>query len=117
MKLNVQHIQSDSVAYSVELSIGQDANGGVVWSDSEDDDTNVAIDPSVVHLSFSNGASYSVYKDSVFFISYTFSGDALQVEERAIGLKGVSRQCGMKHLFQRNDDLAAFDAQYQTGRI
>jgi hypothetical protein len=117
MKLSIQHIQSDSVAYSVELSIGQDANGGVVWSDSEDDDDNVIIDPSAVHLSFSNGASYSVYNDTVFFISYAFSGDVLQVQERAVDLKGVSRQCGMKHLFQRNADLAAFDAQYQTGRF
>jgi hypothetical protein len=109
MCFRINHdFQSSLAAYSFELSTGRDANGDVVWCSSEDDG-NVEIDPSVVHLSFSNGATYNVYNDTVFFISYAFTGNVLQVEERAIDLKGVSMQCGMKHLFQRNADLAAFD--------
>jgi hypothetical protein len=38
----------------------------------------------------------------------------LQVEQRPIDLKGISRQCGMKRLFQRTADLAAFEAQWLT---
>jgi hypothetical protein len=106
----------DTAAYEFELSIGQDDNGGVVWLSSEDGaDGNIEIDPSVVHLSFSNGATYNVYNDTVFFISYAFTGNELQVEERVIDLSGISSKCGMKHLFQRNADLKAFDAQWRTG--
>jgi hypothetical protein len=101
--------------YEFELSIGQDDNGNVVWLSSEDGaDGNAEIDPSVVHLSFSNGASFNVYNDTVFFISFAFTGNELQVEQRAIDLSGISTKCGMKRLFQRNADLAAFDAQWRT---
>jgi hypothetical protein len=111
MFFTIYELHSDTVAYSFELSIGQIANGEVVWSSSEEDDDNVVIDPSVVHLSFSNGATYNVYNDTVFLISYAFTGNELHVEQRAIDLKGVSNKCGMRHLFRRNADL---DAQWRT---
>jgi hypothetical protein len=104
-----------TAVYEFELSIGQDANGDVVWMSSEDGNDNVEIEPSVVHLSFSNGATNDVYNDSVFFISYAFTGNEMQVEQRAIDLSGISTKCAMKRLFQRNADLAAFDAQWRTG--
>jgi hypothetical protein len=105
-----------TVVYEFELSIGKDANGNVVWFSSEDDaDGDVEIDPSVVHLSFSNGATFNVYNDSVFLISYRYTGNELLIVQRAIDLSGISTECGMKHLFQRNADLAAFDAQWRSG--
>jgi hypothetical protein len=106
-------VQQDgqSAEYSLEMTIGQDANGNVVWSSSSDDhDGNVVIDPSVVHLGFSNGATYSIYNDTVFFISYDFTGNELHVEERPIDLSGVvwTNCSSVKDLFQRNTDVAAF---------
>jgi hypothetical protein len=70
----------------------------------------------VVHLGFSNGASYGVYNDTVLCISYKFTGDVLQVEERFIDLLGVVwTECNsVKNLFQSNTDLAAFDARWRT---
>jgi hypothetical protein len=72
--------------------------------------------PSVVHLSFSNGATYSIYNDTVFLLSYVFTGYELQVEERSIDLSGVvwTNCTSVKDLFQHNADLAAFDAQWRN---
>jgi hypothetical protein len=117
MDFQIEQISTTTIAYGLELSIGKDANGNVVWSSSDDDndhDDNVVIEPSVWHVRFSNGATYSLYNDTVFFISYKFAGSELQVEKRPIDLKGISRQCGIKRLFQRNADLAAFEAQWNS---
>jgi hypothetical protein len=117
MDFQIEQISTATIAYVLELSIGKDANGNVVWSSSDDDndhDDNVVIEPSVWHVRFSNGATYSLYNDTVFFISYKFAGSELQVKQRPIDLKGVSRQCGIKRLFQRNADLAAFEAQWNS---
>jgi hypothetical protein len=103
--------------YSFQLTIGQDDNGNVVWFSWDDGaDGDVEIDPSVVHLSFSNGATYSIYNDTVFLLSYVFTGYELQVEERSIDLSGVvwTNCTSVKDLFQRNADLAAFDAQWRN---
>jgi hypothetical protein len=82
LELQVEHIPSATVEYGFEVSIGQDANGNVVWGSLDDGaDGSIEIDPSVVHLSFSNGATYNVYNDTVFFISYECTGNELKVEE------------------------------------
>jgi hypothetical protein len=115
MDFQIEQISTGAIAYGLELSIGQDANGNVVWSSSaDDDDGSIIIDPSVWHVVFSNGETYSVFNDTVFFMSYKFTGNELQVKQRAIDLMGVSRQCGMKRVFQRNADLAAFEAQWNS---
>jgi hypothetical protein len=102
--------------YSFELTIGQDAYGNIAWFSSDESDDTVFIDPSVVHLGFSNGATYSIYNDTVFLLSYKFTGYELQVEERPIDLSGVvwTNCTSVKDLFQRNADLAVFDAQWRT---
>jgi hypothetical protein len=97
-----------------ELSIGKDANGNVVWSNAGDTDDGVVIDPSVVHLRFSNGATYSANTDAVFFISFAFVGKDPQIQQRPLDLSTVSANCGMKRLFRRNAVLQAFHAQWQT---
>jgi hypothetical protein len=116
MLFTVHKSYSTPEAYSFELTIGQNEQGNVVWSSSDDDhDGDVVNDPSVVHLGFSNGATYSIYNDTVFLLSYVFTGYELQVEERPIDLSGVvwTNCTSVKDFFQRNADLAAFDAQWR----
>jgi hypothetical protein len=106
-------------AYSFELTIGQNSSRTAVWSEVEDfyNEHNVAIDSSVVFVRFNQNATYKVFNDTVFFISYALTNDTLQVmERRDVDLSSVTLSgCGrMQQLVQENAEISAFNAQVLT---
>jgi hypothetical protein len=113
------YMTNNTDAFSFELTIGKNASdASIAWAGLKDkEDGNVTIDPSVVHLRFSNNATYNIYNDTVFFVSFRpRSGTlTLHVQQRAMNLtETVSSVCGLYGLYQRAEWKALLNEPFDT---